>query len=129
MNTFIDDVAREIFNYTKAHPRKLRESVWSFGFTKSSPRKIFDISKMFLAVPGVSYGFTVSATSEPLVFHVKTFELRTQGDEQKLITLGNSTEQVALLKDAPKVVENAARQAKALADALHLEANSSYGVQ
>lgn len=43
--TFTPDVARAIFDFTKANPRnakaELAESVWGFGFTKDSPRKFF----------------------------------------------------------------------------------------
>lgn len=124
MFTFTDYVAREICNYTKTRPRKLRESVWGLGFTKTAPRQIFSLSKMFLAVPGVSYGFTMKPTEEPLRFIVSFFERR--GDED-MRNLGDEVHHVAKIDDVPKVVENAARKARELADALHLAANSSYG--
>ena len=124
MFTFTDDVAREIFNYTKTRPRKLRESVWGFGFTKTAPRKIFNVSKLFTAVPGVSYGFTMKPTEDPLRFIVSFFEQRREEGKRNL---GDEVHHIAKIDDVPKVVENAARKARELADALHLAANSSYG--
>ncbi len=119
MLTFTQDVARKIFDYTKANPRKSRESVWGFGFTKNPPRQIFSLSKMFIAVPGVSYGFTMKPTEEPLRFIVSFFEQR---GEEGMRNLGDEVHHVSLIDDVPKVISNAANQAKNLADALRMEA-------
>ena len=119
MLTFTQDVARKIFDYTKANPRKSRESVWGFGFTKNPPRQIFSLSKMFIAVPGVSYGFTMKPTEQPLRFIVSFFEQR---GEEGLRNLGGEVHHIALLDDVPNVISNAAKQAKTLADALRMEA-------
>lgn len=120
MLTFTPDVARKIFDYTKANPRKSRESVWGFGFTKETPRQIFSLSKLFTAVPGVSYGFTMKPTETgPLQFKISFFEQR---GEEGMRILGDEVQHIALLDDVPKVINNAAKQAKSLADALRLEA-------
>ena len=119
MLTFAQDVARKIFDYTKANKRKERESVWGFGFTKEPPRQIFSLSKLFTAVPGVSYGFTMKPTEQPLRFTISFFEHR--GEEGKR-NLGDEVQHITLLDDVPKVISNAAKQAKSLADALRLEA-------
>lgn len=119
MLTFTPDVARKIFDYTKANPRKSRESVWGFGFTKETPRQIFSLSKLFTAVPGVSYGFTLKPTEQPLRFTISFFERR---GEDGIRNLGDEVQHIALLDDVPKVISNAAKQAKSLADALRLEA-------
>ena len=119
MFTFTDDTAREIFKYTKANPRKSRESVWSFGFTKEPPRHIFSLSKMFIAVPGVSYGFTMKPTEEPLRFIVSFFERR--GDED-MRNLGDEVHHVAKIDDVPTVIANAAHKTRELANAIRLEA-------
>lgn len=119
MLTFTESVARKIFDYTKANPRKSRESVWGFGFTREPPRQIFSLSKLFTAVPGVSYGFTMKPTEQPLRFTISFFEHR--GEEGKR-NLGDEVHHVALLDDVPTVISNAAKQAKTLADALRMEA-------
>lgn len=119
MLTFAQDVARKIFDFTKANPRKSRESVWGFGFTKNPPRQVFSLSKMFIAVPGVSYGFTMKPTEQPLRFIVSFFEQR---GEEGLRNLGGEVHHVAMIDDVPKVISNAANQAKTLADALRMEA-------
>ncbi len=119
MLTFTQDVARKIFDYTKANQRKSRESVWGFGFTKNPPRQVFSLSKMFTAVPGVSYGFTMKPTEQPLRFTISFFEQR---GEEGLRNLGDEVHHVALIDDVPKVISNAANQAKTLADALRMEA-------
>lgn len=119
MLTFTQDVARKIFDYTKANKRKERESVWGFGFTKNPPRQIFSLSKMFSAVPGVSYGFTMKPTEEPLRFIVSFFEQR---GEEGLRNLGDEVHHISLIDDVPKVISNAANKAKSLADALRMEA-------
>lgn len=119
MLTFTQVVAKKIFDYTKANKRKERESVWGFGFTKNPPRQIFSLSKMFSAVPGVSYGFTLKPTEEPLRFIVSFFEQR---GEEGLRNLGDEVHHISLIDDVPKVISNAANQAKNLADALRMEA-------
>lgn len=120
MLTFTPDVARKIFEYAKTHKRKERESVWGFGFTKETPRQIFSLSKLFTAVPDVSYGFTMKPTeTEPLRFKISFFEQR---GEDGMRRLGDEVQHITLLDDVPKVINNAAKQAKSLADALRLEA-------
>lgn len=119
MLTFAQDVARKIFDYTKANPRTSRESVWGFGFTKNPPRQILSLSKMFTAVQGVSYGFTMKPTEQPLRFIVSFFERR---GEEGIRNLGDEVHHIALLDDVPKVISNAAKKAKSLADALRMEA-------
>lgn len=119
MLTFAQDVARKIFDYTKANPRTSRESVWGFGFTKNPPRQILSLSKMFTAVPGVSYGFTMKPTEQPLRFIVSFFERR---GEEGIRNLGDEVHHIALLDDLPNVISNAAKKAKSLSDALRMEA-------
>ena len=119
MLTFTQAVAKKIFDYTKANKRKERESVWGFGFTKNPPRQVFSLSKMFIAVPGVSYGFTMKPTEEPLRFIVSFFEQR---GEEGLRNLGDEVHHISLIDDVPKVISNAANRAKNLADALRMEA-------
>lgn len=75
MNTFTPDVAKAIFDYTRQNPRnakaELAESVWGFGFTKDTPRKMFSLSKMFLSCQHVTtgqnvyFGFTIEPGDEP----------------------------------------------------------------
>ena len=121
--TFTPDVAKAMFDYTRQNPRnakaELAESVWGFGFTKDSPRQIFSLSKMFTAVRGVYYGFTMKPTEEPLRFIVSFFEQR---GEEGTRNLGDEVKHIALIDDVPKVISNAANQAKTLADALRMEA-------
>ena len=117
--TFTPDVAKRIFEYTKANTRKERESVWGFGFTKDYPRQIFSLSKLFTAVRGVYYGFTMKPTEEPLRFIVSFFEQR---GEEGTRNLGDEVKHISLIDDVPKVISNAANQAKTLADALRMEA-------
>ena len=119
MLTFTQAVAKKIFDYTKANKRKERESVWGFGFTKNPPRQVFSLSKMFIAVPGVSYGFTMKPTEEPLRFIVSFFEQR---GEEGMRNLGDEVHHISLIDDVPKVISNAANRAKNLADALRMEA-------
>lgn len=79
--TFTPDVAKAMFDYTRKNPRnakaELAESVWGFGFTKDSPRKILSLSKMFLSCQHVTtgqnvyFGFTIVPGDEPLQFIVK----------------------------------------------------------
>ena len=119
MLTFAQDVARKIFDYTKANPRKSRESVWGFGFTKNPPRQIFSLSKLFTAVPGVSYGFTMKPTEQPLRFTISFFEHR--GEEGKR-NLGDEVHHVAKINDVQTVLKNAANKTMELANAIRLEA-------
>lgn len=125
MNTFTDRVEQAIRDFTLQNPRdpdaSPTESAWSFGYITDTPKRLFSISKLFLAVPGVSYGFTVYATPEPLAFRVKIFELRSGGDPRKPVTLGDTMEQVALLPDVIKVIGNAENKARELANAVKLE--------
>ena len=125
MDTFTDQVEQAILEFARQYPMdpdaSPAESAWSFGYIKDTPRKLFSVSKLFLAVPGVSYGFTVYATPEPLAFRVKTFELRSDRDSRKPVTLGDTMEQVALLPDVPKVIRNAENKARELANAVKLE--------
>lgn len=125
MNTFTDRVEQAIRDFTLQNPRdpdaSPTESAWSFGYIKDTPKRLFSISKLFLAVPGVSYGFTVYATPEPLAFRVKIFERRSGGDQRKPVTLGDTMEQVALLPDVIKVIGNAENKARELANAVKLE--------
>ena len=124
MNTFTDQVEQAILDFARQYPwdpnASPAESAWSFGYIKAT-RKLFSVSKLFLAVPGVSYGFTVYATPEPLAFRVKTFELRSGGTPRKPVTLGDTMEHVALLQDVPKVIRNAEKKARELAIAVKLE--------
>lgn len=119
MLTFTEPVARKIFDYTKENPRKSRESVWGFGFTKNPPRQIFSLSKLFTAVPGVSYGFTMKPTEQPLRFIISFFEQR--GEEGKR-NLGDEEHHVAKIDDVPTVIANAAHKTMELAKAIRLEA-------
>ena len=125
MNAFTDRVEQEILDFARQYPRDQdaspTESAWSFGYIKDTPKRLFSISKLFLAVPGVSYGFTVYATPEPLAFRVKIFELRSGGTPGIPVTLGDTMEQVALLQDVPKVIRNAENKARELANAVKLE--------
>ena len=125
MNTFTDQVEQAILEFARQYPRDPNasptESDWSFGYTKDTTKKLFSVSKLFLAVPGVSYGFTVYATPEPLAFRVKIFELRSGGTPGKPVTLGDTVEQVALSQDVPKVIRNAENKARELANAITLE--------
>ena len=125
MNTFTDRVEQAIRDFTRQNPRdpdaSPTESAWSFGYIKDTPKRLFSISKLFLAVPGVSYGFTVYATPEPLAFRVKIFELRSGGTPGIPVTLGDTMEQVALLPDVIKVIGNAENKARELANAVKLE--------
>ena len=119
MLTFTESVAKAIFDYTKTNPRKSRESVWGFGFTKNPPRQIFSLSKLFTAVPGVSYGFTMKPTEQPLRFTISFFEQR--GEEGKR-NLGDEVHHVAKIDDVPTVITNAAHKTRELANAIRLEA-------
>lgn len=125
MNAFTDRVEQEILDFARQYPRDQdaspTESAWSFGYIKDTPKRLFSISKLFLAVPGVSYGFTVYATPEPLAFRVKIFELRSGGTPGIPVTLGDTMEQVALLPDVIKVIGNAENKARELANAVKLE--------
>jgi hypothetical protein len=125
---FTQQVAKAIFDFTKANPRnakaELAESVWGFGFTKDSPRKIFSLSKMFLSCQHVTtgqnvyFGFTIEPGDEPLQFIVKHW---TQTGDETVTRLGTTTEQVAKVEDVPAIVHNAVNKAKELANALRLE--------
>lgn len=121
MNTFTQEVATHIFDYTRKHPRNHgslpAESVWGFGFTKDSPRKIFSLSKIFLACPNVSYGFKMEPGDCPLQFHISFFQLKTG----KTLALGEHVDHIAHIDDLPKVIDNAVSQAKNLADAVRFE--------
>jgi hypothetical protein len=125
MNTFTDQVEQAIIEFARQYPRDPEasptESAWSFGYTKDTTKRLLSVSKLFLAGPGVSYGFTVYATPEPLAFRVKTFELRSGGTPGKPVTLGDTMEQVALLPDVIKVIRNAENKARELANAVKLE--------
>lgn len=125
MNTFTDQVEQAIRDFTRQNPMDPKanpaESVWGFGFTRDNPKRLFSVSKLFLAVPGVSYGFRVYATPEPLAFRVKIFELKSDRDSRKPVTLGDTMEQVALLPDVIKVIRNAENKARELANAVKLE--------
>lgn len=126
--TFTPDVAKAMFDYTRKNPRnakaELAESVWGFGFTKDSPRKIFSLSKMFLSCQHVTtgqnvyFGFTIEPGDEPLQFIVKHW---TQVGDETVTQLGTTKEQVARVDDVPAIVHNAANKAKELANALRLE--------
>lgn len=125
---FTQQVAKAMFDYTRQNPRnakaELAESVWGFGFTKDSPRKIFSLSKMFLSCQHVTtgqnvyFGFTIEPGGEPLQFTVKHW---TQTGDETVTRLGTTTEQVAKVEDVPAIVQNAANKAKELAKALRLE--------
>jgi hypothetical protein len=125
---FTQQVAKAIFDFTKANPRnakaELAESVWGFGFTKDSPRKIFSLSKMFLSCQHVTtgqnvyFGFTIEPGDELLQFIVKHW---TQVGDETVTRLGTTTEQVAKVEDVPAIVHNAVNKAKELANALRLE--------
>lgn len=125
MDTFADQVEQAILDFTHQYPRDPKanpaESVWAFGFTRDIPKRRFSVSKLFLAVPGVSYGFKVSATPEPLAFRVKIFQLKSDGGSRKPVTLGDTMEHVTLLPDVPKVIRNAENKARELANAIRLE--------
>lgn len=125
MDTFADQVEQEIRNFARQNPMDPKanpaESVWGFGFTRDNPKRLFSVSKLFLAVPGVSYGFRVYATPEPLAFRVKIFQLKSDGGSRKPVTLGDTMEQVALLPDVPKVIRNAENKTRELANAIRLE--------
>lgn len=125
MDTFTDQVEQVILDFARQYPRdpddSPTESAWSFGFTRDTPKRLFSVSKLFLAVPGVSYGFTVYATPEPLAFRVKIFELKSDGESRKTVTLGDTMEQVAMLPDVTKVIRNAENKAMELANAVKLE--------
>ena len=126
--TFTPDVARVIFDFTKANPRnakaELAESVWGFGFTKDSPRKIFSLSKMFLSCQHVTtgqnvyFGFTIEPGDYPLQFIVKHW---TQVGDEKVTQDFQETEHIARIQDVPAVIRNAAHKANEQAMALHLE--------
>ena len=126
--TFTPDVAKAIFDFTKANPRnakaELAESVWGFGFTKDSPRKIFSLSKMFLSCQHVTtgqnvyFGFTIEPGDEPLQFIVKHW---TQVSCEKVKQVSKEVEHIARIQDVPAVIRNAARKAHEQAMALRLE--------
>lgn len=124
MDTFTDQVEQAILDFARQNPMDPKanpaESVWGFGFTRDNPKRLFSVSKLFLAVPGVSYGFKVSATPEPLAFRVKIFQLN-DGGSRKPVTLGDTMEHVTLLPDVPKVIRNAENKARELANAIRLE--------
>ena len=126
--TFAPEVARAMFDFTKANPRnakaELAESVWGFGFTKDSPRKILSLSKMFLSCQHVTtgqnvyFGFTIVPGDEPLQFTVKHW---TQVGDEKVTQVSKETEHVARIQDVPAVIRNAAKKAHEQAMTLHLE--------
>ena len=104
--TFTPDVAKAMFDYTRKNPRnakaELAESVWDFGFTKDSPRKIFSLSKMFLSCQHVTtgqnvyFGFTIVPGDEPLQFIVKHW---TQVGDEKVTQDFKEVEHIARIQE------------------------------
>lgn len=135
--TFSPEVAKAIFDYTKEHPRdpnaELAESVWGFGFTKDSPRKIFSLTKMFLACPhivtgkNIYYGFTIYPGKRPgdgpLDFRVKIWQ---QTADEKVKNIGESEWSLANIEGIPNMIANAVHNAKEPAKALHLAHYSNH---
>ena len=128
INTFTHEVAESIFQFTKENrkfPNKdLSESVWGFGFTKDSPRRIFSVTKMYLSCQhratgkNIYFGFTATPGKYPLQFRVKYW---TQTGDERVGVEFTETEEVARVQDVPAVIRNAARKTYEQALALHLE--------
>ena len=128
INTFTHEVAESIFKFTKENrkfPNKdLPESVWGFGFTKDSPRRIFSVTKMYLSCQhratgkNIYFGFTVTPGKYPLQFRVKHW---TQTGDERVGVEFTETEEVARVQDVPAVIRNAARKTYEQAQALYLE--------
>lgn len=128
INTFTNEVAESIFKFVKENrkfPNKdLPESVWGFGYTKDSPRRIFSVTKMYLSCQHVTtgkniyFGFTVTPGKYPLQFRVKYW---TQAGDEQVGVEFIDTEEVARVEDVPAVIRNAARKTYEQARALHLE--------
>lgn len=111
--TFSPDAEKAIRDYVSKNPRNPGaepvESVWSFGFTKDFPRKIFSLSKMFLAHKGMYSVFTIKPGDEPLKFIVKHW---TQTGEEKMTQVSKEAVQVASVQDVPAVISEAARKSR-----------------
>lgn len=120
--TFAPDVEKAIRDYVSKNPRnpgtEPAESVWGFGFTRDTPRKIFSLDKMFFVRKGVYSAFTIRPGDEPLKFIVKHW---TQTGEEKMTQVSKEAVQVASIQDVPAVIREAARKSREQAMALRME--------